>query len=184
MIISPTFDLGNIRVTSLHGMSKDAYSRRGKEFEHYLITKLGFKYNMTDIAASLGIHQLERIEKNWERRQEIWNKYNEAFRKIGNIETPADVEPNTKHAYHLYQLMVPNRNQFAKLMEERNIGIGIHYQALHLHPFYRRFGFKQWDFPFASAISMRTLSLPLSPKMTDKDVQDVIDAVTEVSKLV
>jgi dTDP-4-amino-4,6-dideoxygalactose transaminase len=184
MIISPTFHLNDIKITSLHGMTKDAFDRIGKEFEHYFIVKLGYKYNMTDIQASLGIHQLERIEKNWIRRQEIWNKYNEAFRKIENIETPADVEPNTKHAYHLYQLMVPNRNLFAKLLEERNIGIGIHYQALHLHPFYRRFGFKQWDFPTATQISMRTLSLPLSPKMTDKDVDDVIEAVKEVSKLV
>jgi dTDP-4-amino-4,6-dideoxygalactose transaminase len=181
MIISNRWQLDNIRPLTLHGMTKDAYTRRGKEFEHYLITKLGFKYNLTDIAASIGIHQLDRIEKNWLRRQEIWNKYNEAFSKIENIEIPKPVI-NGRHAYHLYTLLVPNRNVFCQKMAERNIGIGIHYKALHLHPFYKQMGWKQWDFPKATSISFRTISLPLSPNMTNEDVNDVIEAVQYASK--
>jgi len=183
MVISSKFILDNMRITSLHGMSKDAWRRKGKEFQHYQITKLGFKYNMTDIQASLGIHQLARVERNWKRRQEIWNKYNEAFEKLEKVETPAPVE-NGRHAYHLYTILVPNRKIFIEKMLEMNIGVGIHYRALHLHPFYKRFGYKQWDFPNASRISAMTVSLPLSPKMTDKDVDDVIEAVGEASKLI
>lgn len=184
MIISSRFRLDDMRLTSLHGMTKDAFARKGKEFEHYLIVKMGYKYNMTDINASLGIHQLKRIDNNWIRRKEIWQKYNKAFDGIDGIKIPAESAPNTRHGYHLYTLLVPNRNLFAKLLGERNIGVGIHYRALHLHPFYRKMGYKQWDFPNAARISMRTLSLPLSAKLTDKDVDDVIEAVKEVNKLI
>jgi dTDP-4-amino-4,6-dideoxygalactose transaminase len=180
MIISNRWQLDTLRPLSLHGMTKDAYSRREKEYESYLITKLGYKYNLTDIMASLGIHQLKDIEKNWLRRQEIWNKYNEAFSKIPNIEIPKSVE-NGRHSYHLYTLLVPNRNIFCKKLAEKKIGIGIHYKALHLHPFYKQMGWKQWDFPMATSISFRTVSLPLSPKMTDEDVNDVIEAVKYAS---
>jgi len=183
MIISNKWILDRMRITSLHGMSKDAWTRQGKEFQHYQIIKLGFKYNMTDIQASLGIHQLARVERNWKRRQEIWNRYNEAFEKLEKVETPAPVE-NGRHAYHLYTLLVPNRKIFIDKMLEMNIGVGIHYRALHLQPFYKKFGYKQWDFPNASRISAMTVSLPLSPKMTDKDVDDVIEAVSEASKLI
>jgi len=181
MVISNRWQLDNLRPISLHGMTKDAYSRKGKDFQHYLITKLGFKYNLTDIAASIGIHQLDRIEKNWLRRQEIWNKYNEAFKDIQGIEIPKPLE-NGRHAYHLYTLLVPNRNIFCQKMAEQNIGVGIHYKALHLHPLYKQMGWKQWEFPKATAISYRTVSLPLSPKMTDEDVNDVIEAVKYASK--
>ena len=183
MIISSKFFLNNMRTTSLHGMTKDAWGRQGKEFQHYQIIKLGFKYNMNDIEASLGIHQLARVERNWERRQEIWNKYNEAFEPLDNVETPAPVE-NGRHAYHLYTILVPDRKIFIEKLLAMNIGVGIHYRALHLQPFYKRLGYKQWDFPNASRISAMTVSLPLLPKMTDKDTDDVIEAVCEASKLI
>jgi len=176
MVISSKWNLDNMRTLSLHGMSKDAYSRKGKEYEHYQIGKLGFKYNMTDINASIGIHQLADVEKNWFKRQDIWIRYNEAFSKLKDVEIPKIVE-NGRHAYHLYTLLVPNRNLFCRKMSEQNIGTGIHYKSLHLHPFYKSLGYKQWDFPKATSISFRTVSLPLSPKLTDKDVNDVIEAV-------
>ena len=176
MVISSKWSLDNLRPLSLHGMTKDAFSRRGREFEPYLITKLGFKYNMTDISASIGIHQLARIEENWKRREEIWIRYNEEFSKLEEVEIPKIVE-NGRHAYHLYTLLIKDRNAFCNKMLKQNIGVGVHYKALHLHPFYKSLGYKQWDFPKASSISFRTVSLPISPSMTDADVSDVINAV-------
>jgi len=177
-----------IKILSLHGMSKDAWDRFGdKGYKHYFVVSLGFKYNMTDIQASLGIHQLPRIEKYWQRRREIWNMYNEAFEKIPEVFTPAPIEPHTRHAYHLYTLLLDiehlsiNRDQFLNEMTKRNIGVGVHYVALHLHPFYQQaFGYKKGQFPNAEWISDRTVSLPLSAKLTDEDVKDVISAVKEI----
>ncbi|MDP8247767.1 MAG: DegT/DnrJ/EryC1/StrS family aminotransferase [Candidatus Tritonobacter lacicola] len=176
-----------IKVLALHGMSRDAWKRFSDEgYKHYQVVYAGFKNNMMDIQAAIGIHQLPRIDKYWERRREIWNRYNEAFKDLPVI-TPAPVEPDTRHAHHLYTLLLDidrlkiTRDQFLDEMTKLNIGVGVHYRALHLHPYYRQaFGYKRGDFPNAEWISDRTVSIPLSPKLTDKDVGDVIEAVSEV----
>ncbi len=178
-----------IKLLALHGMSKDAWDRFGdKGYKHYSIVYAGFKYNMTDIQASLGIHQLPRIDSYWKSRQEIWYKYNEAFKDIP-VFTPILPEPHSRHAYHLYTLLLDidhlniTRDQFLDEMTKRNIGVGVHYIALHLHPFYQKeFDCKRGQFPNAEWISDRTVSLPLSAKLTDEDVNDVIDAVREIVK--
>jgi len=170
--------LDKIRIKSLHGQDKPAYGRKGD----YRIVALGYKYNMTDIQASLGIHQLKRIEKNWKRRQEIWNKYNEAFSKLDGVDIPAPVHSNNKHSYHLYTLQVSNRDLFREELEKRGITTGIHYKALHLHPYYKKLGFKRGEYPKANRISFRTLSLPLSPALTDEEVNYIIKSVYEVYK--
>lgn len=179
---------GKVQMYGLHGLSKGAWSRYSDAgFKHYNVIYPGFKYNMTDIQASLGMHQVKRIDQYWKRREEIWNRYNEAFAGLP-FTTPSPVKfENSKHAYHLYTLLIDgltiDRDTFQAKLHEMKIGTGIHYIALHLHPYYEnRFSFKPDDFPNARYISDRTISLPLSAKLTDKDVNDVIEAVTTVAK--
>ena len=176
-----------IKVYALHGMDKNAWKRYSDEgFKHYQVVYPGYKYNMMDIQAAIGIHQLARIEKYWQRREELWKKYNEAFRDLPLI-TPKDPEPDTKHAYHLYTLLIDkekagvDRDTFQELLYKENIGSGIHFSALHLHKYYREtFGYKRGDFPNTEYISNRTISIPFSAALSDKDVDDVIAAVKKI----
>ena len=176
-----------IETYGLHGMSRGAWKRFSDEgYKHYQIVFPGFKYNMMDIQAALGIHQLGRINAYYRRRQEIWKRYDEAFKNLP-VEIPAPAQADTKHALHLYTILVKledltcDRDAIQQALHEEKIGTGIHYIALHTHPYYRdTYGYKSDDFPHALYISDRTISLPLSAKLTDADVQDVIDAVTRV----
>ncbi len=176
-----------IKILGLHGMSKDAWKRFGDEgYKHYQVVYAGYKYNMMDLQASLGIHQLGRVDQYWKRREEIWHVYNKAFQGLP-IFVPKDPEPEIRHSYHLYTTLLDldklaiTRDQFLDLMTKHNIGVGVHYIALHLHPYYQKtFGYKPGDFPNAEWISERTVSLPLSPKLSDQDVCDVVEAVTEI----
>ncbi|MCG2659191.1 MAG: DegT/DnrJ/EryC1/StrS family aminotransferase, partial [Kiritimatiellae bacterium] len=151
-----------IKILALHGMSKDAWKRYSDEgYKHYQVVYAGFKYNMTDMQAALGIHQLPRIDRYWSRRQEIWHTYNNAFQDLP-VFLPAPVPGDIKHAYHLYTLLLDtdrlriSRDQFLEQMIEANIGVGVHYIALHLHPFYQQtYGYKRGDFPAAEWISKR-----------------------------
>ena len=174
-----------IKILALHGMSKDAWARYSdKGYRHYEVVEAGFKYNMTDIQASFGIHQLHRLESNLLRREEIWRRYNEAFAGLP-IMLPPDPAPGIRHSRHLYAVRTTpetpiDRDRLMDELFKRNIGTGVHYTALHLHRFYReRFGCKEGDFPNAEAVGSTTLSLPLSAKLTDEDVGDVIGAVRE-----
>jgi len=175
-----------IKVLGLHGMSKDAWKRFADEgYKHYQVVSPGFKYNMTDIQASLGIHQLERLDKNFERRKVIWDIYNKAFESLP-LTTPRE-EKDTVHARHLYTLLLDtkklkiSRDEFMNALQKENIGTGVHYISLHLQPYYKEtFGFKEDDFPNAAYISERTISIPFSAKLTEKDTQDVINAITKV----
>lgn len=185
---NPRYD-EKIKILALQGMTKDAWKRfSDKGYKYYKVVYSGYKYNMTDIQAAIGIHQLPRINKYWKRRQEIWNKYNEAFGGLP-VFIPAPVEAGTRHSYHLYTLLLDigrlkiSRDGFLDAMAKRNIGTGVHYIALHLHPYYqRKLGYRQGDFPNAEWISERTVSLPISAKLNDRDVRDVIDAVVSIIK--
>ena len=176
-----------IETYGLHGMSRGAWKRFSDEgYKHYQIVFPGFKYNMMDIQAAMGIHQLGRINAYHNRRQEIWKRYDEAFKNLP-VETPVPAQADTKHALHLYTILVKledltcGRDAIQQALHEEKIGTGIHYIALHTHPYYRdTYGYKNDDFPHALYISDRTISLPLSAKLTDQDVQDVIDALTRV----
>lgn len=176
-----------IKVLGLHGMSKDAWRRFSDEgYKHYQIIHAGYKYNMMDLQAAMGIHQLKRVDKYWEHRQDIWGRYNEAFHDLPCI-TPSEPEPNTRHAYHLYTPLIDidklgkKRDWVLNALTAENIGVGVHYVPVHLHPFYRKtFGWKEGDFPNAEWIGERTLSLPLSAALNDEDVQDVIKAFRKV----
>lgn len=129
---------------------------------------------------------MKRIDKYLKRRKEIWEKYNSAFSNLP-VSCPAEPEKNTIHARHLYTLLIDigkikkTRDDVQQELHELNIGTGIHFISLHLHDYYRKTcGFKPDDFPNAKYISNRTISLPLSPKLTDEDVGDVVEAVRNV----
>ena len=178
-----------IKMYGLHGLSKDAWKRYSDEgFVHYHVIFPGFKYNMMDIQASLGIHQMKRIDKYLKRRKEIWEMYNNAFSSLPVI-CPAEPEENTVHARHLYTLLIDidkikkTRDDVQQELHELNIGTGIHFISLHLHDYYRKtYRYKPDDFPNAKWISERTISLPLSAKLTDEDVMDVIEAVIQTMR--
>ena len=170
-----------IKMYGLHGLSRDAWRRYSDEgFVHYQVIFPGYKYNMMDIQASLGLHQMKRIDKYLKRREQIWETYNKAFSSLP-VTCPAEPEKDTVHARHLYTLLIDTerinktRDMVQQELHELNIGTGIHFISLHLHDYYRKtYGFKPDGFPNAKWISERTLSLPLSPKLTDEDVLDVI----------
>ena len=172
---------------AMHGMSRDAWRRYSDAgYKHYQVELPGFKYNMTDIQASLGLHQLRNVDVNGQRREAIWLRYDEAFGD-GPLQIPAAPQPGETHARHLYTVLVDedlvgiDRDEFQGQLHHLNIGTGIHYVAVHLHPYYARtWGFRRGDYPAAEYISDRTLSLPLGPGMDEGDVADVIAAVTEL----
>jgi dTDP-4-amino-4,6-dideoxygalactose transaminase len=173
-----------IKILALHGMSKDAWKRFSDEgYKHYYVVECGFKYNMTDLQAAIGIHQLERIEQYWIRREQIWKRFNEAFSDLP-ITLPLDPEPDTRHGYHLYTILIDenktgiNRDVFLDAMTTENIGVGVHYLSIPEHPYYQEnFCWKVKDYPNAMRIGRQTVSLPLSAKLTDDDVEDVVKAV-------
>lgn len=179
-------DIARIKRLALHGLSDDAWHRfSDKGYKHYKVIECGFKYNMIDLQAAIGIHQLKRIEKNWKRRKEIWNCYQQAFSGLP-VTLPAEPEPGTRHAYHLYTLLIDkdrsgiDRDSFLDAMTEKNIGVGVHYLSIPEHPHYQKtFGWKPEDFPNAMRIGRQTVSLPLSAKLKDGDVKDVAEAVKE-----
>ena len=175
------------KTLGLHGMSADAWKRFSDEgFKQYEVVEPGFKYNLTDLQAAIGLHQLARVEANLARRNDIWARYDEAFADLP-VFVPAPQEPGTRHARHLYTLMLDldrlsiDRDAFQAELHRRRIGTGIHYRALHLHAYYRdTYGYGRGDLPNAEWISDRTISVPLSPKLSDDDVDDVISAVTSI----
>ncbi|MCP4301391.1 MAG: DegT/DnrJ/EryC1/StrS family aminotransferase [Gammaproteobacteria bacterium] len=179
--------INRIKVLSLHGMSRDAWHRFGDEgYKHYQVVEAGFKYNMMDLQAAIGIHQLARVEQSWLRRQEIWNKYQQEFRNLP-IGTPAQPEKDTRHAFHLYTITIKredcglSRDEFINEMGRANIGVGVHYLSLAQHPYYgERFGWGSSDFPMANDFGLTTVSLPLSPKLSNSQVDYIIETVTEL----
>jgi dTDP-4-amino-4,6-dideoxygalactose transaminase len=176
-----------IRILALHGMSKDAWKRFTDDgYRHYQVVECGFKYNMTDLQAAIGLHQLRRVEQNWRRRSEIWQRYLDAFRDLP-LGLPAPVEPGTRHAHHLFTVLVDEatcglaRDEFLAAMTSQNIGVGVHYLSVPEHPYYQRaFGWEPRTWPHAQRIGRQTVSLPLSAALTEADVADVIDAVHRV----
>lgn len=178
-------DIARIKVLGLHGMSKDAWNRFSDEgYKHYQVVECGFKYNMMDLQAAIGIHQLKRVEDYWKRREEIWGQYNNAFYDLP-IELPIDPAPDTRHAYHLYTIKIDeertgiSRDAFLNAMTAHNIGVGVHYLSIPEHPYYQKtFGWKPEDYPHAMKIGRQTISLPISAKLTDEDVGDVIEGVS------
>lgn len=181
--------LAKARIISLHGMSREAWSRYRKGGSWmYDVVSPGFKYNMTDIQASLGLWQLDKIEKMQQRRLSIVEQYDAAFRNLDGISLPIE-RPDVEHAWHLYVIRVDedvvsvDRDQFVKEMYSRNIGTSVHFIPIHLHSYYRnKYDYKPMDFPVAYNSFQEILSLPLTAAMNDQDVADVIEAVIDIAQ--
>lgn len=175
------------RVISSHGMSKAAWNRYGKGGSwRYDIEYPGHKYNMFDIQAALAKTQMDKLPAMQARRKEIVKAYTEAFKDLDSISLPGEAEYTT-HSWHLYVVrlnldnLTIDRDKFIELMAEANIGTSVHFIPVHLMSYYREnFGYKEGDFPVTEEYFDRILSLPLYPKMTNKDVQDVISTVTNI----
>jgi dTDP-4-amino-4,6-dideoxygalactose transaminase len=171
---------------ALHGLSLGAWQRFSDAgFKHYEVVEPGFKFNMTDVQASLGLHQLPLLDGWIERRAQLWDRYDRLLADLP-VNTPPPPEPDTTHARHLYQVTVDadaplNRDELLDGLTARRIGTGVHYRGVHLHPYYRdRYGLSPSEFPVATDISESTLSLPLSPKVTEADQDDVVGAPTDL----
>lgn len=177
----------HVAIMSLHGISKDAWKRYSASgYTHWDIIYPGYKYNMFDLQAAVALPQLAKIETFWARRLELKARLNSALRAIPEIALPAE-RPDLKHAHHLYPIIVRtedltmDRDGIMNAIQAENIGIGIHFRAVHLHPYYmEQWGFRRGMYPNAEYYSDRTISLPLYPKMTDADADDVIRVVQKV----
>jgi UDP-4-amino-4,6-dideoxy-N-acetyl-beta-L-altrosamine transaminase len=177
-----------IRVLSLHGITHDAwkrYSAAGKWY--YEVLYPGFKYNMTDVQAALGLCQFKRLEGFISRREEICQKYDRAFEQLNAVKTPF-VADNCRHSRHLYPIVLDlqrlriDREQFIEALRAENVGTSVHFIPVHLQPYYRdRFSYRRGDYPVTESIYDALISLPLYPHMTESDVDDVIAGVRRIA---
>ncbi len=176
-----------IRSMSLHGLSRDAWNRYSSQGSwYYEILAPGFKYNLTDIAAALGLAQMRKSERFWKVRCQYAALYDEGFHDLPEIIRPGAAD-HVQHAWHLYVIQLDldrlriKRNEFVQQLQENRIGCSVHFIPLHLHPYYRdAWGYRPTDFPTATAVYERTVSLPLYPKMTEGEVRGVIRIVREL----
>lgn len=177
-----------MRVMRLHGISHDVFDRytSNRPSWHYEVVAPGFKYNMTDIAAAIGLHQMKKVDVFHARRARIAERYNLAFADLP-VRLPASARSADQHAWHLYVIRLDSaqisitRDEFIEQMAESGIGTSVHFIPLHLHPYWRdRYGFVPDDFPVADKAYRSAVSLPIYPKMTDKDTERVIESVRTI----
>jgi perosamine synthetase len=181
-----------MRIMSLHGISKDAWKRYTAEGSwYYEIVAPGYKYNLTDIAAGLGVAQLRKADAFLKRRRHIADRYHEAFKELKELDLPLvdEEKEGTTHAWHLYvirlnlQRLQIDRNKFIEELRRKGIGTSVHFIPLHIHPYYREtYGYRSDDFPVAFETYQRIISLPIHARMTEGDVERVIASVTDVVK--
>ena len=175
------------RILGLHGMSRDAWKRYGQGGSwFYQVDEPGFKYNMTDVQAAMGVAQLRKLDRFQARRRAIVAAYNSAFEDVNALEVPTE-RAEVEHAWHLYVLRLRlgalriGRNQFIDELTALNIGTSVHFIPIHIHPFYQqKYQYQPRHFPVAYQTYERMLSLPLHPMLTDADVSDVMSAVLDV----
>lgn len=185
---TPEF-IDRARIISLHGMSKDAYKRYDKGGSwSYEVVYPGFKYNMTDIQAAIGLCQLKKLDSFQKRRREVVARYQEAFGKSEFFQTPVE-RAEVESAWHLYVLRLNlgtlqiDRDQFIEELKQRNIGSSVHFIPIHRHPYYRdKYGYSQEAFPVAYENYRRMISLPLHAGMSDQDATDVIEATFDIAQ--
>ncbi len=171
---------------ALHGLSAGAWQRFSEEgFRHYEVVEPGFKYNMTDVQAAIGLRQLPKLDRWIGVRAQQWERYDALLVGLP-LSTPVPPALRTRHARHLYQVLVEpdaplGRDELIDELTELGIGTGVHYRGVHLQPYYReRYGLEPEQFPVATDISERTLSLPLGPAVSEADQDDVIAALSAV----
>ncbi|MCU1343015.1 MAG: UDP-4-amino-4-deoxy-L-arabinose--oxoglutarate aminotransferase, partial [Candidatus Acidoferrum typicum] len=188
MLTGPPEILEEARIWSLHGMNRDAWKRYGAGNSwFYEVTRPGFKYNMTDLQAAIGLHQLAKLRRFRDRRAAIARRYNAAFSTFDHFQIPAQ-RPEVEHAWHLYVLRLNldrlniSRNEFIEKLDARKIAASVHFIPIHLHAYYRdKYGFQPHDFPVAHREYHRIISLPLHPAMSEQDVDDVIEAAIDIA---
>lgn len=181
--------IARARTLGLHGMSRDAWKRYGQGGSwFYNVDAPGYKYNMTDVQAAMGVAQLRKLERFQQRRREIVAAYNDAFHNLEAFEIPVE-RSEVEHAWHLYVLRLRpevlriDRDRFIEELTARNIGTSVHFIPIHIHPFYRqKYSYTPEQFPVAYGSYQRMLSLPLHPLLTEVDVTDVVSAVLDVAK--
>jgi dTDP-4-amino-4,6-dideoxygalactose transaminase len=174
----------------LHGIEREAWKRySGDGSWFYQVLEAGYKYNMTDIAAAIGLVQLGKCDDLSTARHTVAERYTAAFSEIPSLQVP-DNKHDRKTSWHLYVLRIHpeklsiDRDRFISELKSRGIGTSVHFIPLHLHPFYqKRFGYKLGDFPVAEAEYTRALSLPIYPTMTDAEINAVIQAVADVTNM-
>jgi perosamine synthetase len=176
-----------MRLMSLHGLSRDAWDRyRGGASWDYRIVDSGFKYNLTDVAAAIGIHQLAQAEAMRVNRESLASEYRYRLEEVEAIEVPRAHEHRI-HSWHLFPIRLKldrlniDRDAFITALNERQIGTSVHWRPLHLHPYYERFGWTASDCPVASREWVRLISLPLFPSMSSEEQRAVIEAVGEIA---
>ncbi|MGH9349176.1 MAG: DegT/DnrJ/EryC1/StrS family aminotransferase [Vicinamibacterales bacterium] len=177
----------HLRRLALHGLSAHAWARYGgRGYRHYTVTAAGFKYNMTDIQAALGLSQLRRIDAYWRRRRALWRRYVQGLRHLP-LPLPPEPAPGVKHAYHLFTVLVDparlalDRDTFTQRMAAARIGVGVHYRSIAGEAFYReRFNWRPEEYPHADRIGGQTVSLPMSARMTTGDVDRVVGAIDKI----
>jgi dTDP-4-amino-4,6-dideoxygalactose transaminase len=176
-----------LNMLSFHGIDKNAWMRYTKQGNSNADAYMaGFKYNMLDIQAAMGLHQLDRVDEFNAKRENIAKRYKEALGDIEEIAIPELPAYEHKHAWHIFTPLIKieklkiSRDEFMNRLKELNIGSGYHYKAVHLHPYYQELGFKRGQFPNAEYVSDRICSLPLFPTMSGKDIEDVVSAVKKV----
>ena len=189
MVVTNTGDYTDrIKANRLHGISRDVFQRYSSRRPswYYEVISPGFKYNMTDLGASIGIHQLRKASTFQKRRQKIASRYSDALSELP-VKVPTKKIPDDIHAWHLYVIQLElerltiDRDRFIEMMADEGIGTSVHFIPLHLHPYWRnRYGFKPDSFPVALDVFQRAVSLPIFSKMTDSDVDRVIDCVTSI----
>ena len=175
---------GRMRMMSLHGISHDAWKRYTKEGSwYYEVVRPGFKYNLTDVGAAIGIEQLKKCDAFGAARKRIAATYDQRFSDLSEIKAPV-CDPDVQHAWHLYVIQLDlerlkiDRHQFIETLKEQGIGTSVHFIPLHLHPYYRdNFGYGPDDFPKATEIYQGIISLPIYPKMTELQIEHVVEAV-------
>jgi dTDP-4-amino-4,6-dideoxygalactose transaminase len=176
-----------VSMMSLHGISRDAWKRYGADgYKHWDIIYPGYKYNMFDVQGALAGSQLAKIDRFHERRLQLKRRLDSGLSDLAEIQLPGE-KPYVKHAYHLYPIIVrterltADRDAVMNAIQAENVGVGVHFRAIHLHPYYAEtFGFRRGDFPKAEHYSDRTISLPLYPRMSDDEADDVVAAVRKV----
>lgn len=174
-------NINNIRIMSLHGMDRDAWARGKDNKFSYLVVSEGFKYNLSDVHAAIGIGQLGRLEKNWQKRADVWSEYIAAFKNFP-LQMPAALDAIVgRHAYHIFTMRVLNGDRDALMAHLRNQGIAssIHYPLIPIHPYFQhQFGWQPDDWPVANAYANDTITLPLFPGMMDAERTHIISTVS------
>lgn len=175
-----------LKIYRLHGLSKDAWKRYSANgYRHYDVAYPGYKYNLIDLLSVIGLAQMSKIEKMTKRRKQVWEYYDRELKNVP-IETPKPWVKDYVHARHLYSILVDertcrvSRDKFMEEMHKKGIGTGIHFYPVHLHSYYRRFGYKRSDYPNAEFIGDRTVSIPLTAKLSDNEVARIVKTIKNI----